>query len=252
MREGTSRARTMKASIRTPAAVATPICWMKEIEEVMNAPIATASRIAAAVTTAPVRSRPTATASRSELAVWRASLIRPEQEDAVVGREREHERGGDEEVGRLHAAVGGVAEQALEAAVLEDEREDAEGRADRQGVHDDRLDRQHDRAGHQPQDDERHHHQQPDGEREVRGDRVLLVDELRGGAADQHRFRARADVLHEPARGLALGAAGREDVDLPGRGVQLARLGHRAHARPRFDASWRSSWPRPGRRKARR
>ena len=57
--------------------MATPICWMNEIDEVTKAPIATASRIAAAVTTAPVRSRPTATASRSDAAVARASLMRP-------------------------------------------------------------------------------------------------------------------------------------------------------------------------------
>ena len=124
--EGTSSARTMNASISTPAAVATPICWMKEIEDVMNAPIATASRIAAAVTTAPVRSTPTATASRSLQPAVARLLDAPEQEHAVVGREREDERGGDEEVGRLDAAVAGVAEQALEAAVLEDERDDAE------------------------------------------------------------------------------------------------------------------------------
>jgi hypothetical protein len=50
---------------------------MNEIDEVMKAPIATASRIAAAVTTAPVRSTPTATASRSDRASVRASLMRP-------------------------------------------------------------------------------------------------------------------------------------------------------------------------------
>ena len=55
----------MKASIRTPNAVAMPICWMNEVEHVLKDPIATASRIAAAVTTAPVRCRPIATASRS-------------------------------------------------------------------------------------------------------------------------------------------------------------------------------------------
>ena len=71
-------------------------------------------------------------ADRDRLAVAEPAVARlldpPEQEDAVVGREREDERGGDEEVGRLDAAVAGVAEQALEAAVLEDEREDAERR----------------------------------------------------------------------------------------------------------------------------
>ena len=120
----------MKASISTPVAVATPICWMKEIEDVMKAPIATASRIAAAVTTAPVRS----TADGDGLAIAEPAVARlldpAEQEDAVVGREREHERGGDEEVGRLDAAVAGIAEQALEAAVLEDERDDPERGAD--------------------------------------------------------------------------------------------------------------------------
>ena len=53
--DGTSSVRTTNASISTPVAVATPICWMNEIELVLKAPIATASRIAAAVTTRPVR-----------------------------------------------------------------------------------------------------------------------------------------------------------------------------------------------------
>ena len=44
------------------------------------------------------------------------------------------------------AAVGRVAEQGLEAAVLEDERDDAERRGDGQRVHQDRLEGQHDRA----------------------------------------------------------------------------------------------------------
>ena len=63
--------------LAAPAAVATPICWMNEIDEVTKAPMATASRIAAAVTTAPVRSSPRATASRSVRALPRASLMRP-------------------------------------------------------------------------------------------------------------------------------------------------------------------------------
>ena len=57
--------------------MATPICWMNEIELVLKAPIATASRIAAAVTTAPVRWTPIATDSRSPTPLSRASLIRP-------------------------------------------------------------------------------------------------------------------------------------------------------------------------------
>jgi hypothetical protein len=74
---GTRNERTTNASTSTPTAVAIPICWMKEIELVLNAPIATASRIAAAVTTLPVRPSPVATASRSARPDSRASLIRP-------------------------------------------------------------------------------------------------------------------------------------------------------------------------------
>ena len=109
--DGTSSVRTMNASSSTPVAVAIPICWMNEIELVENAPMATASRIAAAVTTRPVRATPTADRLALGLAVVARLLDAAEQEHAVVGREREHERGGDEEVGRLDAAVGGVAEQ---------------------------------------------------------------------------------------------------------------------------------------------
>ena len=75
--EGTSSERTMNASIRTPNATAMPICWMNGIALVENAPIATASRIAAAVTTRPVRAMPIATASRSLSPLSRASLMRP-------------------------------------------------------------------------------------------------------------------------------------------------------------------------------
>ena len=52
-------------------------CWMNEIELVLKAPIATASRIAAAVTTRPVRPSPAATASRFSAPASCASLIRP-------------------------------------------------------------------------------------------------------------------------------------------------------------------------------
>ena len=75
--DGTSSVRTTKASSSTPVAVAMPICWMNEIELVEKAPIATASRIAAAVTTRPVRATPMATASRSVSPLSRASLMRP-------------------------------------------------------------------------------------------------------------------------------------------------------------------------------
>ncbi len=50
-------------------ATATPISWMKEIELVLKAPIAAASRTAAAVTTRPVAPSPSAIASRSSSAL---------------------------------------------------------------------------------------------------------------------------------------------------------------------------------------
>jgi hypothetical protein len=66
MREGTSRARMMVASMRTAAAVPRPSSLVMMICEVRKAPNATAKRSAAAVTIRPVRSRPTAIASESE------------------------------------------------------------------------------------------------------------------------------------------------------------------------------------------
>ena len=115
----------MNASIRTPAAIAMPICWMNGIELVENAPMATASRIAAAVTTRPVRGDADGDGLALGLAAVARLLDAAEQEHAVVGGEREDQRRGDQEVGRLDAAVGRVAEQALEAAVLVDQHERA-------------------------------------------------------------------------------------------------------------------------------
>ena len=133
--DGTSSVRTMNASTSTPVAVATPICWMNEIELVLKAPIATASRIAAAVTTRPGAGE----ADGDRLVVRQPAVARlldpPEQEHAVVGREREHDRGGDEEVARLDAAVGRVAEQAGQVAALVDQHERRERGADGQRVH---------------------------------------------------------------------------------------------------------------------
>ena len=72
----------------------------------------------------------------------------------------------------------------------------------------DRLDRQHDRAGHQPQHDEGQPDEEGDRERQPRADRRLLVDELGGVAADARRRTAPAsariashDVLGDRAGG---------------------------------------------------
>ena len=114
--DGTSRARTIVASIRTARAVPRPTCLMKMICEVTNAPMAIENRSAAAVMMRPVRSRPIATASESERAAV-ASLLDPgEQEDAVVGGQAERDREQEQGLGGLEAALAVVAEQALEAA----------------------------------------------------------------------------------------------------------------------------------------
>ena len=101
---------------------------MKTICEVAKAPIPMQISTAAIVTTRPVRSRPSATASRFEAPASRASLIRVEQEDAVVGRDPEGEREQDQRLGEVERAWAVVAEQALEASVLEDEHEQRRAR----------------------------------------------------------------------------------------------------------------------------
>ena len=90
----------------------------------------------------------------------------------------------------------------------------------------------------------RHRDQQPDREREVRGDGVLLVDELRGGAADQPR-RGLGSPSGCPARApravspSGLPAARTSTCQVVA--VELARLGHGAHAWAARRASWRSA-----------
>ena len=82
-----------------------------------------------------------------------ARLLDPrEQEDGVVGREPEGD-GEEQDRHRLLDRPGaGVVEEALEAAVLEDQHQQAEDGAEVEDVHDQRLDRQHHRAGHQEED----------------------------------------------------------------------------------------------------
>src|SRR6516165_10466386 len=65
IRDGTSSARTMNASMRTATAVPTPTSLRKTSLEVANAPRATASRTDAKVISRPVRCIPVAIACRS-------------------------------------------------------------------------------------------------------------------------------------------------------------------------------------------
>jgi hypothetical protein len=73
---GTSVERTTNASTSTATTAPSAISLRKMIPDVANAPIATASSTADALTTRPVCSSPTAIASRLSRPPSRASLIR--------------------------------------------------------------------------------------------------------------------------------------------------------------------------------
>jgi hypothetical protein len=95
-------------------------------------------------------------------------------------------------------------------AVLEDEHEHAVGRADRQQVQHDRLDRHHDRAERDQQQDEREAEHEQEHDRRVRGE--VAGEVVRGGGRAGHRdVRARqladggGDDLGAQRRERALG-----------------------------------------------
>ncbi len=182
---GTSSARTNVASIATASAAPKPSSLMKKMSEVTNAPIATQNSSAAAVTRRPVRSRPWATASRAGQPVVVGLLDASEQEYAVIGREREGDDEQQHEVGLLQAADRGEAQQRREVAVLEDQHEQPRADGDRQQVHRSAS------TGITSEPVIRNRKppvtsaRTASVERGVRGDRGLLVDEPRRGAADQ-------------------------------------------------------------------
>lgn len=89
MSDGTSSARMIDASISTAKAAPMPSSLMSTIEDVANAPIATANSSAAAVTIRPVRSSPIATPSELDAPASRASLIRKSRNTLVVGGQPE-------------------------------------------------------------------------------------------------------------------------------------------------------------------
>ena len=181
------RADTIVASISTASAVPTPSSLMKTICEVAKAPIATQNSSAAAVTMRPVRSSPSATASR----VGRAAVVRlldaREQEDAVVGGEPEGDREQQDRLGRLEARRCSGSRAGPEVAVLEDQHEQPERRAEREHVHQQRLDRQHDRAGHQEQDDQLVTARMASASGRCPSDRRPLVEEPGGRPPTGHR-----------------------------------------------------------------
>src|SRR5262249_56414431 len=102
------------------------------------------------------------------------------------GREREAgEHGGD---GQVEGDLARVAEQSLEASVLEDQDQRAERGRQRERGHQQREKRRDERAGEQEEDDGRRRGEERDREREVGGDRAALVVEGRRVAAHEERI----------------------------------------------------------------
>src|SRR5262249_14458913 len=110
-----------------------------------------------------------------------------EQKDAVVGRDREDERGQHERDGEVERALAGIAEQRFEAPVLEDQDQRPERRGQRERINQQCEKRRDKRAGEQKQDDQHRYAEQHDRQREVRADRAAFVIERGGISADKQR-----------------------------------------------------------------
>ena len=125
-----------------------------------------------------------------------------QQKDPVVGRERERDDEQQDRLRRLEGALARVAEEPLEAPVLEDQDEQAEGGAEGEQVHHERLERQHDRAGYEEEQNEGGRSEDRERDRQVRLEARLLVEEAGRGASDEHRTRGLlgADGAREPLR----------------------------------------------------
>ena len=113
-------------------------------------------------------------------------------------------------------------------AVLEDQHEQAERGAQRQQIHDQRLDRQDDRPCQYEEQDERRHDENRKTQRQVRRQTVSLIDERGGVASDNHgerRLHVSDSVDEPPARG-GKGSVAWDDIDPPETGTGGARALH--------------------------
>ena len=156
---GTSTMRTMVASISTAIARPRPnsLSWR-------SSPRAKAANTqnmisAAAVMTRAVAARPSATAVALSLRAVVLLLDAREEEHLVVHRQAEHDGEQEHRHPRLDRPGLVDADQLHAPAPLEDGDEDAVGGADRQQVHDHRLERHEHAAehGHQQQEAEQQH-----------------------------------------------------------------------------------------------
>ena len=131
-----------------------------------------------------LEARPSATA-RSLSPCAHVALADPRhQEDLVVHREAEDDGEDQRHVDRVERALAFEAEQAVEPAPLEDRDEDAEGGADREQVHQHRLQRQEQRAQHHHQDEEAEREDEEDDLPHRAADLVAGVVAAGGFAAD--------------------------------------------------------------------
>ena len=152
---GRSTARTIVASIRIATARPTPSCFIYWSEPVANAANVTTMTAAALGDHA---GRALDALGDGALGGHPAvdQLADPaEDEHVVVHRQAEQDDEQEQRQPGRDAADRREPERLLAVAVLEDQRQHAVGRADRQQVQDDRLDRHHDRAERDEQQDER-------------------------------------------------------------------------------------------------
>ena len=176
---------------------------------------------------------------RDRLRVGRAAVTRlldaREEEDAVVGREAERHREQEQGLGGFEAALAVVAEEALEAAVLEDQDEDPEDGAQAEEVHHELLDGEDDRARHEEEDDERHQADHRQHERKVLDQAVLKIDEVRREAGDE-RVAVEPSERSRPGPGSFVERSlVRDDLDRPGVAFQASAA---RRPRRRRRASW--------------
>src|SRR5262249_5725961 len=142
---GSSTARTIVASSSTATARPTPICLMSSVDSVAKMENTATITNAALVTVPAVVRIPCSTGLSVRLVRRHAAvdeLLDPADDEHVVVHRKPEQHGEQEERQPGHdTAVRVEPEQALQMALLEDPDEHSVGRADRQQVEHDRLER---------------------------------------------------------------------------------------------------------------
>jgi hypothetical protein len=115
---------------------------------------------------------------------------------------------------------------------LEDQDEETEGGAQRQQVHQERLDRQRHRSRHREQEHQRRHAEDREGERQSLSEARLLVEELGRLPCDTELERRveRADVLDDILARLRERTLGGDHLEPPQPASRIARWRDRLHS----------------------